>query len=147
MTTQITSRDDLPFIAHKKSGARIDWRTTRDKSESPHIGRREGMQHFRDISELADIDEFEAYESLLNAMTSPDWHPGHCEERGFTEAILAAAMVGLRAMKAKSDMPFSTTFDPHHAKWCALNRLVEVMEAQLKALKVKPWRTYAEAGL
>jgi len=147
MTTAITSRDDLAFVARTKSGNLIDWHPTRNKSASPNAGRREGMNHFRDVSHLADSDEFEAYDALLNALTSPHWQAGGCEERGLIEAILAAAMVGLRAMKAKAQMPFSTTFDPHHAKWCALNRLVEVMEAQLKSMKVKPWRTYAQAGL
>ena len=44
-------------------------------------------------------------------------------------------------------LPFDTQFDPVAAEYRSLHQRVALMEAQLKALRCKPWRTFEDAGL
>jgi hypothetical protein len=53
----------------------------------------------------------------------------------------------MRAQASKEALPFEASFDPEHSLWCSLLEQVDVMKAQIKSMNVKPWRTYAEAGL
>ena len=56
-------------------------------------------------------------------------------------------MIGMRTVAHAAEVPFDTQFDSEHAHWCSINTRADLWEAQLKSLKQRPWRTYAEAGM
>jgi len=147
MTTEITTLDDLSFVARDEDDIRIDWQPVREK-HSPTSGMEYGRKCVLDeLARLACVDEHDAYRAITFALTSRGWNGDCAEEVGFTDAVARLVMIGLRAMAAKEDMPFATTFDPAHAEWCSLHRQVDVMNAHFKSLKIKPWRTYGQAGM
>jgi len=141
----ITSRDDLPFTARDADHILIDWQPIRHAPDDH--GRRVGYSYAQAVAHIVDVDEYEAYCAIKHALLSPASDPDQPEEHGFVDGIARDAMIGMRAKAAKESLPFSTGFDPKHSTFCSLLEQVDVMKAQFKAMRVKPWRTYAEAGL
>jgi len=142
----ITCRDDLPFTARDADDGMIDWQPTRSAPAADHA-RRTGRAYAEAVTRLADVDEYEAYCAIKRALLSPNWNADGGEEDGFAEGLVRDAIIGMRARASKEALPFVASFDPEHSMWCSLLEQVDVMKAQFKAMKVKPWRTYAEAGL
>jgi len=147
MTTEITSLDDLSFVVRDEDDIRNHWQPQRGKN-SPSAGMEYGRQCvLRELAQLACVDEYDAYTAITFALTSRAWNGECAEDVGMADGLARLALIGLRAMMAKEEMPFATSFDPKHAEWCSLNQRVDIYEARFKALKVKPWRTYKQAGL
>ena len=144
MATSITSRDDLPFVTHHR-GAVVDWRPQRCLT-SPETAVQRGLGYVDAIAARARVDEYAAWEAAKAAVLSEHWNRDGGEEEGFVDGLCRAAVIGWRAQAQTAPLPFEARFDPRTAQWLALQRRVELMEAQLKAMKVRPWRTYAEAG-
>jgi hypothetical protein len=147
MTTEITTLDDLSFVIRDDDDIRIDWHPVR-RTHSPTAAMEYGrLCAMRELAQLAEVDEHDAYMAITRALTSRTRNTQCGEEVGMIDGLARLAMIGLRALSATQEMPFSTLFDPHHSEWCSLHRQVDVMQAQFKALKIKPWRTYGQAGM
>jgi len=146
MTTEITSLDDLSFVVRDDDDIRVHWQPQRGK-HSPEAGMAYGRDCvLRELAQLACVDEHDAYTAITHALTSRAWNGECAEEVGMADGLARLAIIGMRAMMAKEEIPFGTTFDPKHAEWCSLHQRVDIYEAHFKALKVKPWRTYKQAG-
>ena len=101
----ITTRRDLSFTATSDApGIVSNWNVPHDKGsycgDTVPIGRR----YFAEVEELAITDEHDAFLAMLTAINSPEWNhtaegTGWGIERGFTEQLAAAALIGLRAMR------------------------------------------------
>jgi hypothetical protein len=143
MTTLPASRDDLPFTARAASGEREPWQPARCP-ESYDTAAAHGRAALASVAQLARTDEYEAYAALAEALTAASWNPVGGEEAGFADAVARLALVGLRAQRERAALPFEPVFDAARAHWFSLNTRVELMEAQLKALKLTPWRSYAD---
>ena len=147
MTTEITTLDDLSFVVRDDDDIRIYWQPQRG-THSPTAGMEYGRRCvLHELAQLANVDEHDAYTAITHALTSRAWNGDCAEEVGAADALARLVMIGLRAVMAKEEMPFATTFDPQHAEWCSLHRRVDIFEAHFKSLKVKPWRTYGQAGM
>ena len=147
MTTEITTLDDLSFVTRDDDDIRIDWHPVR-RTHAPAAATEYGRQCvMRELAQLAGTDEFDAYSAITRLLTSRTWNGQCSEESGVADAVARLVMIGLRAVAAMQDMPFATTFDPAHAEWCSLQRQADVMNAHFKSLKIKPWRTYGQAGM
>jgi hypothetical protein len=145
MHPEITSPDELSFVARDREGARCDWQPARDAS-SPEAGLRRGLVYVQyEIAQLARADEYDAYTALTQALTAATWDGQRAEEVGFADGVARLALIGLRALASPRKLPFDTQFDPRQAQWCALHARLELMEAQLRALKITPWRNRAQA--
>jgi hypothetical protein len=145
MKPTITSRDDLPFTTRTATDDIEPWHPQRH-IDSPEDGFQNGLDAVDAIAQLADVDEYEAHTAIVLALLSPSFNHQGAEERGFTDGLARLAMIGLRAKTHADEVPFVAHFDPVHAHWCSLNTRADLMELQLKDAKMKPWRTYAEAG-
>jgi len=146
MTIEITTLDDLSFTASDADGIRSDWQPERG-SLSPAGAMLYGLTCVtREIAKLARVDEHDAYNAIVQALTSRTWNDQCAEEYGFADGLARLVIIALRALAMGGPLPFSTEFDPESARHASLAIRVEVLEAQLKALKVKPWRTFAQAG-
>jgi hypothetical protein len=147
MITEITTRDDLSFVTRDDDDLRVDWHPVR-RTHSPTAAMEYGrLCAMRELAQLADVDEHDAYTAITHALTSRSWNTQCGEEVGMIDGLARLAIIGLRAIATKQEMPFSTLFDPQHAEWCSLHRRVDIMEAHFKTLKIKPWRTYGQAGM
>jgi hypothetical protein len=147
MTTDISCLDDLSFTACDADGIRSEWQPERGALSIP-AAMIYGLNCVtREIAQLARVDEHDAYTAIVQALTARTWNDQCAEEYGFADGLARLALIGLRALAMGEDCPFPTEFDVERARQASLAIRVEVMEAQLKALKVKPWRTYAQAGL
>jgi hypothetical protein len=142
----ITSRDDLPFIARDDHDCIIDWQPIRHFPDVDQ-GRRVGFAYAEAVCRLADVDEYEAYIAIKRVLLSSNWDVEAGEEHGFIESLVRTAIIGMRARKSEEALPFDTRFEPEHSRHCSLLEQVDVMKAQFKSMSVKPWRTYAEAGM
>jgi len=146
MTTEITTLDELSFVIRDDDDVRIDWHPQR-RTRSPAAASEYGRQCvLRELEQLAGTDEFDAYSAITRLLTSRMWNGQCVEETGVADALARLAIIAFRA-RAATDMPFATTFDPEHSEWCSLHRQVDVMNAHFKSLKIKPWRTYGQAGM
>jgi hypothetical protein len=137
MKNPITSRSDLSFTGCDADGVHIDWQPARAQG---------GYDFLTELEKLADVDEFEAYTAIKHALLSSSWRTDGNEEAGFTDAIVRAAIIGMRAMREKEDLPFETVFNPEHSQRCSMQVRLELAELQLGRLRQRPWRTYEEAG-
>jgi len=147
MTTEITTLDDLSFTACDADGIRCDWQPDRD-ALSPPAAMHYGLACVtRELAQLARVDEHDAYSAIVQALTSHTWNDQCSEEYGFADGLARLAIIGLRAVAKGGECPFDTEFEPERAYHAALATRVQAMEAQLKALKVKPWRTVGQAGI
>jgi len=145
MKPTITSRDDLPFTTRNATDDIVPWHPTRNH-DSVEGGMKAGLDAVDAIGKLAHVDEYEAHTAIVQMLLSPNWNP-HCpEELGAADGLARLVMIGLRAHTHRDDMPFETRFDPMHAHWCSLNNRVDLAEAQFKKAKMKPWRSFEEAG-
>ncbi len=145
MMTSILSRDDLPFTA-RVGGADIPWHPRRS-APSPEAAIQQGFDYVQALAALARVDEHAAWQAAQLALMAPQWNCQLGEEEGFSDGLCRGAVIGWRAQAQMAALPFETRFEPVTAQWLSLHMRVELMEAQLRAMKVKPWRTYAEAGL
>jgi hypothetical protein len=147
MTTDITTLDELSFVVRDDDDIRMYWQPTRG-THSPTAGMDYGRQcALRELAQLACVDEHDAHTAIAHALTSRAWNGDCAEEVGMADGLARLVIIGLRALAAEQEMPFSTLFDPQHAEWCSLHRRVDIYEAQFKSLKITPWRTYGQAGL
>jgi hypothetical protein len=146
MKSTITSRDDLPFTTRNTTDDFVPWHPNRDL-DSHESGRQAGLAAVDAIGQLAHVDEYEAHTAIVQLLISPNWNPRGPEELGVADGLARLVMIGLRAQQHSDDMPFETRFDPLHAQWCSLNTRVALAEAQLKKAKMKPWRSFEEAGM
>jgi hypothetical protein len=89
----------------------------------------------REIALLARVDEHEAHTAIVQALTSRTWNDQCAEKYGLADGLARLALIGLRAIAAGEGCPFSLEFDVERARQALLAIRVEVMEAQLKALK------------
>jgi hypothetical protein len=107
--TNFTSRRELSFTATSDApGIASNWNVPHDKDsycgDTVPIGRR----YFDEVAELAVHNEREAFYAVLTAINSPEWNhtadgSGWGIERGFSQQVVAAALVGLRAMREGAD--------------------------------------------
>jgi len=103
--SNITSRRDLSFTATSDApGIVSNWNVPHDLNS--YCGDTEpiGQRHFAEVAELANVDEHDAFYAILTAITSPEWNHtadgvGWGIERGFSQQLAAAALIGLRAMR------------------------------------------------
>lgn len=103
--SNITTRRDLSFTATSdEPGIVSNWNVPHDMGsycgDTVPIGRR----YFSEVAELAAVDEYQAFLAMLTAINSSEWNhsqdgTGWGIERGFSEQLAAAALVGLRAMR------------------------------------------------
>jgi hypothetical protein len=145
MSTELSCTDDLPFTARDAAGGRLDWHPRR-VAHSHEAAMQRGRDYAAALAVLAGVDEYEAWAAAKAALLAREWNGQCSEEDGFADGLARAAVVGWRAMAQGEGLPFDTSFEPTSAQWFSLNRRVELMEAQLKSLKRKPWRSYADAG-
>jgi hypothetical protein len=145
MAIDITSSDDLPFVARDGAGERLDWHPQR--LAMPSEASQRGRDYVAALAALARVDEHAAWAAAQAVLLARTWDAQCWEEEGFSDALARAAVVGWRAMAHARQLPFDTHFDPLSAEYRSLHQRVMLMEAQLKALKQKPWRTFEEAGM
>jgi hypothetical protein len=97
----ILKRDDLSFTSRDKDDFILNWDVPHDKNGCWHEGIEIGLQHFAEIAELANADECEAFCAMQFAVNFGNWRTGGWGiETGFAKGMAAAAIVGLRALKA-----------------------------------------------
>jgi hypothetical protein len=100
-TKSIQSRDDLSFTARDEHDLLRIWRVPHDPEGYWHEGVDIGLQHFAEIAALAEVDEHEACLVLEFAFNDVGWKStGWGIECGFSKALAAVAIVGLRALRA-----------------------------------------------
>jgi hypothetical protein len=98
---RILDRDDLSFTARDDKDRLTGWSVPHDKNGFWHEGIKIGLQHFAEVAELAQTSEYETFVAITYAMNNPGWKPfGWGIEEGFSEGLAAAAIVGLRALRA-----------------------------------------------
>ena len=98
----IQSRNDLSFTMRDDGGRLNNWEVPHDKTAYWHEGVEIGLKHFSEVAELAKVSEYETFLAIDFAIScSPGWRPyGWGIECGFSQALVAAAIVGLRALRA-----------------------------------------------
>lgn len=112
MNKPILKRDDLSFTSRNKDDFILNWDVPHDKNGCWHEGIKIGLQHFAEVAELASSDEYEAFNAMRFAMNNHGWKTGCWGiETGFSQAMAAAAIVGLRALKSGA-APYD-----HEAEW------------------------------
>jgi len=112
MTKPILKRDDLSFTSRDKDDFILNWDVPHDKNGCWHEGIEIGLKHFAEIAKLATADEYDAFVAMYCAMNNPGWKTtGWGIEMGFSKGMAAAAIVGLRALKAGA-APYD-----HEAEW------------------------------
>lgn len=100
----IESRDDLSFTQRDGEGRLINWSVPHDKNGNWSAGVEIGLQHFSEVAELAQLSEYEAFSAIEHALNTYGWQQGGWGiEMGFTEALAAAAIVGLRALRSGAE--------------------------------------------
>lgn len=97
----ISSRRDLSFTATSDDpGIHSNWSVPHDKNgywgDTVQIGRR----LFSEIEELSTRDEDEAFFAIVCALSAHEWNGAWGIEYGFSERLAAAAIVGIRALRA-----------------------------------------------
>jgi len=145
MTTEITTLDDLSFVV-RDDDLLVHWQPQRGQ-HSPEAGMAYGRECvLRELAQLACVDEHDAYTAITHALASRAWNGGCAEEVGMADGLARLAVIGLRDDGEGRDAVW------HHVRSEACG-VVFVAPARgylrgaLKALKVKPWRTYRQAGL
>ncbi|MDZ4254850.1 MAG: hypothetical protein U1A72_19945 [Sulfuritalea sp.] len=104
ITTAVKCRDDLSFTWRNEGGRLINWNVPHDPRGKWDDGRRVGRQLFGEVESIAGLDELEAFRAISFAMNNPGWRPtGWGIEIGFTEALAAAAIIGLRVIRDGAD--------------------------------------------
>jgi hypothetical protein len=97
----ITNREDLSFTLRDDEYGLVSWSVPHDKQAYWTDGLKIGEQHFSEVAELAQFNEYEAFTAIQLAMNTPGWRPyGWGIEMGFSQALACAAIVGLRALRA-----------------------------------------------
>ncbi|SEG17274.1 hypothetical protein SAMN05216403_14114 [Nitrosospira multiformis ATCC 25196] len=97
----IRSRSDLSFAAPDEHDLLRIWRVPHDPEGYWHEGVDIGLQYFAEIVALAEVDEYEACLALEYVFNDVGWKStGWGIECGFSKALAAVAIVGLRALRA-----------------------------------------------
>jgi len=102
----IHSRKDLSFTRrNEQTGLFENWSVPHDPQAYWGNGVAIGRNLFEEVEALAGADELEAFYAILTAlMISPEWRTnGAGIETGFTEALAAVAILGIRAVYAGAD--------------------------------------------
>lgn len=109
------TRYDLPFIRPREDGPGIasHWDVPHDPEGYWSNGLAIGRLFFAEVAKLAETNEIEAALSMKLAPNSGDgWNAhGWGIEEGFSEAMAAAAIVGLRAIRLGLVTPISSKGD------------------------------------
>ena len=115
----IQSRDDLSFAARDERDLLRIWRVPHDPQGYWHEGVDIGLQHFAEIAALAEVDEYEACLALEYVFNDVGWKStGWGIECGFSKALAAVAIVGLRALRAGA-APYDRDSEPESEKYSA----------------------------
>lgn len=91
-TRRIARRKDVPWAYPGNWDNRVSSRYTEDNEKI-------GVARFADVTALHDASEFDAYQVIKYALTSPNWrsHSMGLEE-GFADMVARAAVAGLNAL-------------------------------------------------
>ncbi|WP_206411992.1 hypothetical protein [Lysobacter enzymogenes] len=91
-TRRLARRKDVPWTCPGNWDNRVTSRYTEDNEKI-------GKARFEDVTALHDVSEFDAYQVIKYALTSPNWR-GHSMglEEGFADMIARAAVAGLNAL-------------------------------------------------
>ena len=135
MTSDMNSRDDLPFANRDSEGHLHDWHPLRGESRRSHAaGVQRGIAFFKALARLANANDIEAYSAVKFSLLSPHWDRHHAEEQGFADALARTVLVGLRAQRAGKVLKVNAPFLPTPAQWLALHARMDLLEAQLAAM-------------
>jgi hypothetical protein len=130
MTTEIRSREDLPFVSLNADGKWQPWDPLHDlDTHSEAI--QYGLACAAAMAQLARVDAQAAQLAVRQALMSEVWTTDCGEEEGFIDALAQAAVAGWRAMPA----PLPGGIDERQvAQWTALNSRLAQMEEKLESL-------------
>jgi hypothetical protein len=94
------SRNDLSFTSRDAEGRLHNWAVRHNQNDNWHDGILIGKRYFAEVAALARYSEKEAFDAIRFAMNASDWSSrGWGEEQGFSEALAAAAIAGLRVLR------------------------------------------------
>lgn len=100
----IRCRDDLSFTHRESAGhALANWSVPHDPAANWGEGVMNGRRLFQEVETLAAADELEAFHAILFALNSGTWRGGAGTEYGFSEALAALAIQGMRSLIAGAD--------------------------------------------
>lgn len=94
------TRIDLSFYQKAIQPGACNWQVEDKRAEYWHDNQEAGRALFAEVAKLAEADELEAFYALLTAPTAPTWQSNGGIESGFMERMAAAAVIGMRAMRA-----------------------------------------------
>lgn len=106
------TRLDLPFVVPIKTGGiESHWNVKHDETGFNSDDREIGRSHFERVAKLAEHDEFQALMAMYLPTNSGQKSNWNCDgwgiEHGFSEAIAAAAIVGLRCIREGLAKPYN----------------------------------------
>lgn len=100
----IRCRDDLSFTHRESAGhALANWTVPHDPVANWGDGVLNGRRLFAEVETLAAADELEAFYAILFALNSGTWRGSAGTEYGFSEALAALAIQGMRSLLAGAD--------------------------------------------
>ena len=100
----IRTREDLSFTCRAESGCLVNWEVPHDPNAKWGNGRLIGRRMFEEVEALALTNELDSFHAMVFAMNNPNWcNRGAGIETGFSEAMAAAAILGIRMLLAGAD--------------------------------------------
>lgn len=101
----IRNRDDLSFTHRDNEEAMMNWVVPHDPHAYWEPSIKIGHILFDEVEQLAAADELEAFYAIVTAISiSPGWSThGSGIETGFSEALAALAILGMRSLRAGAD--------------------------------------------
>jgi hypothetical protein len=133
---QPRSRDDLSFTARDAEGRLDNWRVVHSQNDNWGQTVPRGKGYFSEVAALAQFSEQDAFHAIYCAVNDRGWdNRGWGEEYGFSRELAAAAIVGLRALRAgaKRFNPDAPASEEQKIRRKQINRVVRERDRQLLA--------------
>ncbi len=100
----IHTREDLSFTCRDEKGCLVNWEVPHDPKAKWGNGRLIGRRMFEEVEAMAATNELDSFHAMVFAMNSTNWNNcGAGIETGFSEAMAAAAILGIRTLLAGAD--------------------------------------------
>ena len=106
------TRLDLPFVTPRPDGGGIKshWHVDHDPHGSYYEAKKLSESYFDQVVKLAEFDEWQAHMAMrlpMNSGCHSNWgNSGWGNKCGFSEAMAAAAIVGLRCIRLGLAKPY-----------------------------------------